>query len=90
MLENVRRKKFALRKDYYMRVGQKVDVHFTNHQSLYNMEILSCPCVTGGLWILRGPDGCKYSVDVFTYMKERDGTMEGENLQHTTNEVLQQ
>jgi hypothetical protein len=67
-----------------MRVGQKVDVHFTNHQSLFDMEILYCPCATGDSWILRGSDGREYYVMMFAYMEERADTMEGANLQHTT------
>jgi hypothetical protein len=54
-----------------MRVGQKVDVHFTNHQSLFDMEILYCPCATGDSWILRGSNGREYHVMMFAYMEER-------------------
>jgi hypothetical protein len=70
-----------------MRVGQKVNVHFVNNQSLFDMEILYCPCATGDSWSLRGPDGREHHVMLFAHMEERADTVEGANLQHTTAQV---
>jgi len=67
-----------------MRVGQKVNVHFTTSHSLFDMEILYCPCATGDSWILRGPDGREHHVMLFAHMEERADTMEGANLHPPT------
>ena len=48
--------------------GDKVNIHFSNGESMFNCEVLYTPCATSDSWHIRNKDGELIYIQTFEMM----------------------